>query len=106
MLELENKSLTLELTDVEISSQDIEGWLVASSGPLTVALDVTIDDALKKEGIARELVNRIQNIRKESGFEVTDKIDIKILKDGLVENAVSSNEEYIKTETLTAELNF
>ncbi len=106
MLELENKSLTLELTDVEISSQDIEGWLVASSGPLTVALDVTIDDTLKKEGIARELVNRIQNIRKESGFEVTDKIDIKILKDGLVENAVSSNEEYIKTETLTAELNF
>ncbi|WP_222982142.1 isoleucine--tRNA ligase [Flagellimonas meishanensis] len=106
MLQLENKSITLELTDVEVSSQDIEGWLVASSGPLTVALDVTIDDALRKEGIARELVNRIQNIRKESGFEVTDKIDIKILKDGLVENAVSSNEEYIKTETLTAELNF
>nr|WP_299386765.1 isoleucine--tRNA ligase [Allomuricauda sp.] len=105
MLELENKSINLQLTDVEISSQDIEGWLVASSGPLTVALDVTIDDNLKKEGIARELVNRIQNIRKESGFEVTDKIDIKILKDGLVENAVSSNEEYIKTETLTAELN-
>ena len=106
MLQLENKSVNLQLTDVEISSQDIEGWLVASSGPLTVALDVTIDEALKKEGIARELVNRIQNIRKESGFEVTDKIDIKILKDGLVENAVSSNEDYIKTETLTAELNF
>ena len=106
MLVLENKSIILQLTDVEISSQDIEGWLVASSGPLTVALDVTIDDNLRKEGIARELVNRIQNIRKESGFEVTDKIDIKILKDGLVENAVSSNEEYIKNETLTAELNF
>ncbi|RDY59628.1 isoleucine--tRNA ligase [Flagellimonas nanhaiensis] len=106
MLQLENKSINLQLTDVDISSQDIEGWLVASSGPLTVALDVTINEALKKEGIARELVNRIQNIRKESGFEVTDKIDIKILKDGLVENAVSSNEEYIKTETLTAELDF
>ena len=79
---------------------------MASSGPLTVALDVTIDETLKKEGIARELVNRIQNLRKESGFEVTDKIDIKILKDGLVENAVSSNVDYIKTETLTAELNF
>jgi isoleucyl-tRNA synthetase len=106
LLQLENKTVNLQLTDVEISSQDIEGWLVASSGPLTVALDVTIDENLKKEGIARELVNRIQNLRKESGFEVTDKIDIKILKDGLVENAVSSNEEYIKTETLTAELNF
>ncbi|MCR9263791.1 MAG: isoleucine--tRNA ligase [Flavobacteriaceae bacterium] len=105
MLELDNKSVTLQLTDVEITSQDIEGWLVASSGPLTVALDITIDEALKKEGIARELVNRIQNIRKESGFEVTDKIDIKILKDGFVESAVSSNEDYIKTETLTAELN-
>ena len=106
LLQLENKTVNLQLTDVEISSQDIEGWLVASSGPLTVALDVTIDETLKKEGIARELVNRIQNLRKESGFEVTDKIDIKILKDGLVENAVSSNVDYIKTETLTAELNF
>ena len=106
LLQLENKTVNLQLTDVEISSQDIEGWLVASSGSLTVALDVTIDETLRKEGIARELVNRIQNLRKESGFEVTDKIDIKILKDGLVENAVSSNEDYIKTETLTAELNF
>ena len=92
--------------DVEITSQDIEGWLVASAGPLTVALDVTIDDDLRKEGIARELVNRIQNLRKDSGFEVTDKIDIKIQKDGLVENAVASNMNYIKTETLTAELDF
>lgn len=106
ILALENKSIILQLTDVEISSQDIEGWLVASSGSLTVALDVTIDENLRKEGIARELVNRIQNLRKESGFEVTDKIDIKILKDGLVENAVLSNKEYIKTETLTAELDF
>ncbi|WP_190810138.1 isoleucine--tRNA ligase [Flagellimonas sp. S3867] len=106
MLQLKNKSIILQLTDVEISSQDIEGWLVASSGALTVALDVTIDDNLRKEGIARELVNRIQNLRKESGFEVTDKIDIKILKDGFVESAVTSNEEYIKTETLTAKLNF
>lgn len=106
VLPLGNKTVTLQLSDVEIASQDIPGWLVASSGPLTVALDVTLDDALRQEGIARELVNRIQNLRKESGFEVTDKIDIKILKDGLVENAVSNNEAYIKTETLTAELNF
>ena len=105
-LKIENKIIKLQLQDVEISSQDIEGWLVASQGSLTVALDVTINDDLRKEGIARELVNRIQNIRKESGYEVTDKIDIKILKDGLIENAVKSNLGYIKAETLTAELNF
>ncbi|MEO1486756.1 MAG: isoleucine--tRNA ligase [Bacteroidota bacterium] len=105
LIPVENKNIKLQLTDVDISSQDIEGWLVASAGPLTVALDITIDDALKQEGIARELVNRIQNLRKESGFEVTDKIDIKVMKDGLVEDAISNNEEYIMTETLTAELN-
>ena len=105
-IEIENKSSILQLQDVEISSQDIEGWLVATSGSITVALDVTINENLRKEGIARELVNRIQNLRKESGFEVTDKIEIKILKDGLVEDAVESNLSYIKTETLTAELNF
>lgn len=105
-LQIENKSIILQFQDVEISSQDIEGWLVASSGKTTVALDVTINDDLKREGIARELVNRIQNLRKESGFEVTDRIDIKMLKDGLVEQAVNSNLNYIKAETLTAELYF
>ncbi|MGB5667037.1 MAG: isoleucine--tRNA ligase, partial [Maribacter sp.] len=105
-LKIENKIINLQLQDVEISSQDIEGWLVASQGPLTVALDITINDDLRKEGIARELVNRIQNIRKESGYEVTDRIDIKIQKDGFVENAVESNLKYIKAETLTAELDF
>ncbi len=105
-LDLDNKSIILKLEDVEISSQDIEGWLVASSGPLTVALDIHVTDDLRKEGIARELVNRIQNLRKESGFEVTDKIDIKIQKDGYVEEAVASNIKYIKNETLTAELEF
>ncbi len=105
-LDLDNKSIILKLEEVEISSQDIEGWLVASAGPLTVALDIHISDDLRKEGIARELVNRIQNLRKESGFEVTDKIDIKIQKDGYVEEAVASNMKYIKNETLTAELEF
>jgi isoleucyl-tRNA synthetase len=105
-LQIENKNLILQLQDVEISSQDIAGWLVASSGSLTVALDVTINETLRKEGIARELVNRIQNLRKDSGYEVTDKIDVKLLKDGCVELAVASNIEYIKTETLTAELIF
>ncbi len=105
-LQMENKSIILQLQDVEIFSQDIEGWLVASSGALTVALDITLNDELRKEGIARELVNRIQNLRKEAGFEVTDKIDIKILKDDLVEAAVLSNMDYIKTETLTVDLCF
>ena len=106
LLGLENKSIKLQLEDVEISSQDIEGWLVASSGPVTVALDISIDENLRREGIARELVNRIQNLRKESGFEVTDKIDIKFLKNDTVENAVLSNLQYIKSETLTADLQF
>ncbi len=105
-VQIENKSFKLELQDVEISSQDIEGWLVASSGTTTVALDITINDVLRKEGIARELVNRIQNMRKDSGFDVTDKIDVKVLKDGFIEKAISANIDYIKTETLTAELNF
>ncbi|MBC2838015.1 isoleucine--tRNA ligase [Robiginitalea sp. SC105] len=106
VLDLENKNIILQLEDVEISSQDIEGWLVASAGPITVALDITIDETLRKEGIARELVNRIQNLRKESGLEVTDRIDIKFLKDETVENAVKSNLQYIKSETLTADLQF
>lgn len=106
ILQIHNKSVILQVEDVEISSQDIEGWLVASSGPLTVALDVSINEDLRKEGIARELVNRIQNLRKESGFEVTDKIEVTFLKNGLVQEAVESNITYIKTETLTAELNF
>lgn len=106
LLDLENKSIKLQLSDVEITSQDIEGWLVANSGPLTVALDISIDENLKNEGIARELVNRIQNLRKESGFEVTDKINIKILKDGLIEKAVENNREYVESETLTAQLDF
>tara|TARA_R110002074_G_scaffold197610_6_gene364825 strand:- start:102305 stop:105703 length:3399 start_codon:yes stop_codon:yes gene_type:complete len=105
-IQLENKSINLQLQDVEITSQDIEGWMVATSGKLTVALDVTINENLRNEGIARELINRIQNIRKDSGFEVTDKIAIKILKDGFVELAVKDNLDYIKTETLTAVLSF
>ncbi|MDG3583144.1 isoleucine--tRNA ligase [Galbibacter pacificus] len=105
-IEINGKSVTLGIDEVEISSQDIEGWLVASSGAITVALDVTITEDLRNEGVARELVNRIQNLRKDSGFEVTDKIDVKLQKDGFVEKAVENNIEYIKAETLTARLNF
>ncbi|MBL0736516.1 isoleucine--tRNA ligase [Flavobacterium sp. GN10] len=99
-------SVTLSLEDVEITSQDIEGWLVANSNGITVALDITISEELKNEGIARELVNRIQNIRKDSGFEVTDKINVQIKRDGILEEAVSKNEDYIKSETLTDKLVF
>jgi isoleucyl-tRNA synthetase len=103
-VEINGKNITLGLEDVEITSQDIEGWLVANEGALTVALDVTITEELKQEGIARELVNRIQNLRKDSGFDVTDKIDVKLLNNAHLQQAVASNLEYIKTETLTEEL--
>jgi isoleucyl-tRNA synthetase len=105
-LEINGKFVDLALDEVEITSQDIEGWLVANQGGLTVALDVTLTDLLKKEGIARELINRIQNIRKESGFEVTDKIELAIEKNPQIESAVLDNEHYIKTETLTEKLVF
>ena len=103
-LEINGKSITLNLDDVEISSQDIEGWLVANQGSVTVALDITVSDSLKQEGIARELVNRIQNLRKNSGFEVTDHIDICILNNKNITNAVLNNLDYIKIETLTKKL--
>jgi len=103
-MEINGKKITLGLEDVEITSQDIEGWLVANEGALTVALDVTLTDELREEGIARELVNRIQNLRKDSGFEVTDKIDVQLQKDAQIAAAIASNEAYIKSETLTEEL--
>ncbi|PIF31760.1 isoleucyl-tRNA synthetase [Flavobacterium sp. 9] len=99
-------NVTLSLEDVEITSQDIEGWLVVNSNGITVALDITISEELKSEGIARELVNRIQNIRKDSGFEVTDKIKVQIKRNGILEDAVLKNEDYIKSETLTDDLVF
>lgn len=99
-----NVILTLE--DVEITSQDIEGWLVANANGITVALDITISEELKQEGIARELVNRIQNIRKDSGFEVTDKIKVQLKRNGLLEQAILKNVDYIKSETLTNDLVF
>ncbi|SHI43958.1 isoleucine--tRNA ligase [Flavobacterium terrae] len=103
---ISGNNVNLTTQDVEISSQDIEGWLVANSNGITVALDITISDELRKEGIARELVNRIQNIRKDSGFEVTDKIKVTMLKDGIIQEAIEANSDYIKSETLTEELVF
>ena len=99
-------TVNLSIEDVEITSQDIEGWLVANANGITVALDITISEELRQEGIARELVNRIQNIRKDSGFEVTDKIKVQLQRDGLLEEAILKNEDYIKSETLTSELVF
>ena len=103
---ISGNSITLSLEDVEISSQDIPGWLVANANGITVALDITITEELKKEGIARELVNRIQNIRKDSGFEVTDKITVHLQKNDVLEKAFIANETYIKSETLTESLIF
>ena len=104
-IEINGKISTLTLDDVEITSQDIEGWLVANQGAMTVALDVTITAALKEEGIARELVNRIQNLRKDSGFEVTDTIEVVLLHHENMHKAIQNNLEYIKLETLTKTLN-
>ena len=102
----QGKNATLNLDDVLISSQDIEGWLVASDNGVTVALDVTITPELKNEGIARELVNRIQNLRKDSGFEVTDRVEITLQDEATLKKAIQQNLEYIKQETLTEILEF
>ncbi len=105
-LVISGNTVILTLDDVEITSQDIEGWLVANANGITVALDISITPELRNEGIARELVNRIQNIRKDSGFEVTDKIKVQLQQNDILENAVKENEAYIKSETLTDELVF
>jgi len=103
-VEINGNNVTLSAQEVEITSQDIPGWLVASVNGITVALDITISEKLKREGMARELINRIQNIRKDSGFEVTDKVNIQIKTENEVANAIKDNLEYIKTETLTENL--
>ena len=105
-IHINEKNITLGLEDVEISSKDIEGWLVANEGSITVALDVTISEELRKEGVARELVNRIQNARKDSGLEVTDKVKLTLLEDQNLEQSISENKAYIMSETLTKELVF
>ena len=105
-LVISGNSIILTSDDVEISSQDIPGWLVANANGITVALDITLTEELIKEGIARELVNRIQNLRKDSGFEVTDKIKVHLQTNNDLEKAVAANENYIKSETLTETLVF
>ena len=99
-LNLADGPAIVTLEDVDVYSEDIPGWLVANEGQLTVALDVTISEDLRKEGIARELVNRIQNIRKSSGFEITDKINITLSKNDAINEAVAENKAYICAQVL------
>jgi len=100
------QKVVLNAGDVEIFSEDIPGWLVTNEGNVTVALDIKITDELKQEGIARELINRIQNLRKERGFEVTDKIEIFIQKQNEITNAIMNNIDYICSETLAKHLHY
>jgi len=101
---INSETITLLPEDVEILSEDIPGWLVASEGAITIALDINVTEELKHEGIARELVNRIQNIRKESDFDVTDKIKVSILKNSSLNEAIQKHTDYICNQTLTNEL--
>ncbi len=101
----DDETIVLENEDVEIIPVDIPGWKVANSGPVTVALDITLTEPLRQEGIARELVNRIQNIRKDKGFEVTDKINVQITHNEVLDAAIRNNLTYICSETLTKNLN-
>ncbi len=102
--EIEGQLIELVREDFEITSEDIPGWLVATEGALTVALDISITDALHAEGLARELVNRIQNIRKDSGLDVTDKIEIRIKENELLNHAIELHKDYITQQTLARDL--
>ena len=99
-INVDGNDLTVEVADVEIISEDIPGWLVSNEGSLTVALEVELTDELKQEGMAREIINRVQNIRKESGFEITDRISIILAPNDEVEQAVNAFGDYIKTQVL------
>ena len=99
-VDLDGQQAVVELADVEIISEDIPGWLVANEGNLTVALDITVTDALRLEGIARELVNRIQNVRKSKDFDITDKINVTIAPDERTDEAVKTYGDYIAHQVL------
>ena len=99
-LNVEGQDATIERTDVEIISEDIPGWLVANEGRLTVALDITVTEELRKEGLARELVNRIQNLRKSNGFDITDKITVTVLSSDEMDEAIKEYNEYIANQVL------
>lgn len=104
--EVNNFSFDLSLVDIEVFYEDIEGWQVGSENGYTIALDVNINDKLKNEGISREIVNKIQNLRKDSNFNVSDKIIINIVNNNLIDKALEDNLDYVKNETLAVEVNF
>lgn len=104
VVQVEGEAIELITEDVEIIPVDIPGWKVANDGALTVALDITLDEELRREGVARELVNRVQNLRKEQGFDVTDRIIVKIVSTPTIREAVASNSEYIRSQILAETL--
>ena len=103
---MDGESISLDMEDFEILAQDIPGWLVSVEGGLTVALDITISEELRAEGIARELVNRVQNLRKDSGLEITDRILLKVDTNELIRSAINANKEYVCNEVLANEIVF
>ncbi len=103
-LTLADGAVVVDITDVEIATEDMPGWLVANEGTLTIALDVTVTEQLRQEGIARELVNRIQNIRKSNGYEIVDKINVEILSNENIDEAVKNFNEYIATQVLAVSI--
>ena len=103
---IDKKTITFDIDDFEISSKDIEGWQVANEGNITVALDITINDELRNEGIAREVISKIQNLRKSEGFEVTDRINLIFNGDDEIQNAINKNLDYVKSETLSNIIQF
>jgi len=101
---IEGELVEITMHDVEITTEDIPGWLISSAGNLTVALDINITDDLKQEGLARELINRIQNLRKDRDYEVTDKIRVKVEKMEYLDSAITNNLSYICAEILAESL--
>ena len=104
VLVIDGEEVEILLSDVEINTQDIPGWIISTEGNLTVALDITMTDELREEGIARDLVNKIQNLRKDKNFDVTDKINLFIEKNEKIESAIQNNFQYICSETLAKQL--
>ena len=103
-IDVEGQQLVIDATDVDIISEDIPGWLVSNEGNLTVALEVELNDELVKEGTARELINRIQNLRKDSGLEITDRIKVTIAPDENINSAIEAYSDYIKGQVLADEI--
>ena len=102
----EGQEVVVEREDVEILSEDMPGWSVANEGVLTVALDITLTDALRREGLAREVVKRIQTFRKESGFEITDRIEVVLQPNEALQAAVEEYKQYIASQVLAESISF